>query len=170
MDEPVAADGNNDTGGNDPDTRGGNHNGTSQYYTTSGSTSQGERSSSHLSSSSGGADQGSNSYTHQSDTHQEESSRNNLSRQAVWSRAHPWELIVGDPQAGVQIRSMTRNECFFSGFLSQIEPEKIEETLVDLDWVIPMKDELNHFKGRKYGSWGQDLKIKQLLVLDGYSE
>ena len=35
FDEPVAADGNNNTGGNDPNTGGENHTSTFQYYTTS---------------------------------------------------------------------------------------------------------------------------------------
>ena len=53
------------------------------------------------------------------------------------------------PQAGVQTRSATRNDCFFSGFLSQVEPKKIEEALVDPDWVIVMQDELNQFERQK---------------------
>ena len=120
-----------------------------QEYTTSDSTSHIERSSSHPSSSSGGADQGSTSHTQQNERRQEESSRRNLPRKTVWSRDHPWELIVGDPQAGVQTRSTTRNECFFSGFLSQVEPKKTEETLIDPDWVIAMQDELNKFERQK---------------------
>ena len=148
-DVPVAADGNNDNGGDDPDTNGGDSSGTSQSNTTVGSISQGERSSSHPSSSSGGADQGSTSQIQQNVINQAESSRHNLPRQTVWSRAHPWELIVGDPQAGVQTRSATRNECFFSGFLSEIEPKKAEEALDDPDWVIAMQDELNQFERQK---------------------
>ena len=80
--EPVAADGNNGTGGNDPDTRGENHSSTFQDYTTFGSTSQGERFSSHPNNNSRGADQGSTSHTQQNERHQEESSYYNLPRQA----------------------------------------------------------------------------------------
>ena len=98
------------------------------------------------SSSSGGADRGSTSHTQQNERRQEESSRHNLPRQTVWSRDHPWELIVGDPQVGVQTRSATRNECFFFGFLSQVEPKKTEKALTDPDWVIAMQDELNQFE------------------------
>ena len=36
-----------------------------------------------------------------------------------------------------------------SGFLSQVEPKKIEEALVDPDWVISMQDELNQFERQK---------------------
>ena len=145
-DKPVAVDGNNGTSGDDPDTRGENHSSTLQEYTTSDSISHGERSSSHPNSSSWGADQGSTSHTHQNERRQEESSRCNLPRQIIWSRDHPWELIVGDSQAGVQTRSATRNECLFSGFLSQVEPKKTEEALVDPEWVIAMQDELNQFE------------------------
>ena len=120
LDEPEAAIGYNGTGGDDPGTGGENHSSTIQEYTTSDSISHSERSSSHPSRSSGGADQGSTSHTQQNERRQEESSRCNLPRQTVWSRDHPWELKVGDPQAGVQTRSATRNECFFSGFLSQV--------------------------------------------------
>ena len=149
LEEPEAAIGNNGTGGDDPGTGGENHSSTIQEYTTSNSSSHNERSSSHPSSSSGGADQGSTSHTKQNERCQEESSRRNLPRQTVWSLYHPWELIVGDPQAGVQTRSATRNECFFSGFLSQVEPKKIEETLIDPYWVIVMQDELNQFEMQK---------------------
>ena len=136
-------------GGDDPDTGGENHSSTIQEYTTSDSISHSERSFSHPSSSLGGADRGSTCHTQQNERRQEESSRRNLPRQTVWSRDHPWELIVGDPQAGVQTRSATRNECFFFGFLSQVEPKKIEEALIDPDWVIAMQDELNQFERQK---------------------
>ena len=46
------------------------------------------------------------------------------------------------------------NECYFSGFLSEIEPKKVEEALEDPDWVIPMQEELNQFERQKvYGNW-----------------
>ena len=147
--EPLAVDGNNGTGGDDPDTGGKNHSSTFKDYTTSGSTSHGERSSSHPNNSSGGAHQGSTSHTQQNERHQKESSRHNLPRQAVWSRYHPWELIVGDPQDGVHTRSATKNECFFSGFLSQVEPKKTKEALIDPDWVIAIQDEPNKFERQK---------------------
>ena len=72
-----------------------------------------------------------------------ESSRTHLPRERVWNRDHPWELIIGDPEAGVQTRRASQNECYFSGFLSEIEPKKVEEALEDPDWVIAMQEELN---------------------------
>ena len=52
------------------------------------------------SSSSTGANEGSTSRTQQ-DNNNAESYRVNLPRERVWSRDHPWELIIGDPEAGV---------------------------------------------------------------------
>ena len=40
---------------------------------------------------------------------------------------------------------------FFSGFLSQVEPKKTEEALIDPDWVIAMQYELNQFE--RYKVW-----------------
>ena len=47
-------------------------------------------------------------------------------------------MIIGDPDVGVRTRRATQNECLFSGFLSEMEPKKIEEALTDPDWVIAM--------------------------------
>ena len=73
----------------------------------------------------------------------------NLSREKIWGRDHLWELIIGDPEAGVQIRRASQNECYFSGFLSEIEPKKVEEALEDPYWVIAMQEELNQFERQK---------------------
>ena len=57
----------------------------------------------HQSSSSGGANEGSIRRTQQ-DNNNTKSSRVNFPRERIWSRDHPWELIIGDPEAGVQTR------------------------------------------------------------------
>src|SRR5207245_7713318 len=62
---------------------------------------------------------------------------------------HPQEQIMGDPQAGVQTRRATQNECLYLNFLSKIEPKKIEEALLDADWIIAMQEELNQFERNK---------------------
>ncbi|KAL8121917.1 hypothetical protein AgCh_018593 [Apium graveolens] len=90
--------------------------------------------------------QGSTSRTQHPNEFQGESSRSNLPRQTVWNKAHPFELIIGDPDVRVRTRRATQNECLFSGFLSEMEPKKIEEALTDPDWVIAMQDELNQFE------------------------
>ena len=114
---------------------------------TGDTTSTGEQSSSHSGNSSGGGNEGgSSSHSQHHNVFQGESSRSNLPSQRVWNKAHPFELIIGDPDVGVRTRRATQNECHFSGFLSQMEPKKIEEALVDPDWVIAMQDELNQFE------------------------
>ena len=93
-----------------------------------------------------------------------------MSRQAVWSKAHPWELILGDLEAGVKTRSATRNECFYSGFLSQEEQKKVEYALNDPDWVVAIQDELNQFERHKYESWYLGQMTNMSLAPNGYSE
>ena len=40
----------------------------------------------------------------------------------------------------------TKNGCLIFGFLSEEEPEKVEEALMDPDWVIAKQDELNRIE------------------------
>ena len=78
-----------------------------------------------------------------------ESSRSILPIRSVWSRYHPFELIIGDPDVGVRTKSATQNECLYSVFLSKMEPKKIEEALTDPDWVVAVQEELNQFEHQK---------------------
>ena len=66
-----------------------------------------------------------------------------------WTKDHTPELIIGNPEAGVQTRSATQNECLFHNFLSQEEPKKVEDALKDSDWVTAMQEELNEFERNK---------------------
>ena len=50
---------------------------------------------------------------------------------------------------GVKQRSATQNECLYSSFLSQEEPKKVEDALLDADWVLAMQEELNQFERNK---------------------
>ena len=109
-------------------------------------TTTGEESPSQSGNNSGGGNEGSTSHTQHQNEDQGESSRSNLPRQIVWNKAHPFELIIGDPNVGVKTRRATQNECHYSGFLSEIEPKKTDEALSDSDWVIAMQDELNQFE------------------------
>ena len=77
------------------------------------------------------------------------SSRSNLPLQRKWTKSHPFELIIGDAGDGVKTRSATQNECLYSSFLSQEEPKKVEDALLDADWVLAMQEELNQFKRNK---------------------
>ena len=98
---------------------------------------------------SGGDAEGSSGHTHQQNVYQGESSRSVPQVRSVWSKDHPFELIIGDPEAGVRTRSATQNECLYYVFLSKMEPKKIEETLTDPDWVVAMQEELNQFEHQK---------------------
>ena len=63
-----------------------------------------------------------------------------------WTKDHTPDLIIGDPDTGIQTRSATQNECLFHNLLSQTEPKKVEEALKDADWVTAMQEELNEFE------------------------
>ena len=67
------------------------------------------------------------------------SSRSNLPPQRKWTRDHPFEVIIGDAAAGVKTRRATMDECLYSGFISQEEPKKVEEALLDPDWIFDMQ-------------------------------
>ncbi|KAJ9541906.1 hypothetical protein OSB04_028412 [Centaurea solstitialis] len=68
---------------------------------------------------------------------------------AKWTKAHPIDLIIGDPTSSVQTRAATANECNFSVFLSNIEPTRVSDALQDSDWVTAMQEELNQFEALK---------------------
>jgi hypothetical protein len=61
------------------------------------------------------------------------------------ARDHPLDTIIEDISRGVQTRS--RLALFFEhfSFISSIKPKKIDETLMDVDWVNAMHEELNNF-------------------------
>ncbi|KAJ9550150.1 hypothetical protein OSB04_014195 [Centaurea solstitialis] len=62
-----------------------------------------------------------------------------------WTRDHPLHQIIGDPNAPVQTRSATANECLFAAFLANFEPLKVADALADPDWFMAMQDEINQF-------------------------
>ncbi|KAJ9561989.1 hypothetical protein OSB04_007149 [Centaurea solstitialis] len=62
-----------------------------------------------------------------------------------WTRDHPLHQIIGDPNAPVQIRSATANECLSAAFFSNVEPLKVVDALADPDWFIAMQEEINQF-------------------------
>ncbi|KAK1379914.1 hypothetical protein POM88_026658 [Heracleum sosnowskyi] len=136
----VIAGNDNNNDDNDPGGGGGN------TGNNGDTTNTGEESSRQSSNNSGGENEGSSSHSQHQSEFQGESSRSNLPRQTVWNRAHPFELIIGDPDVGVKTRSATQNECHYSAFLSEMEPKKTEEALTGPDWVIAMQDELNQFE------------------------
>ena len=49
----------------------------------------------------------------------------------------------------MRTRSATVNECLHACILSQVEPKKTEEALLDPDWISAMQEELNQFERNK---------------------
>ena len=106
---------------------------------------------------------------------QEENSGNNLGGETavshvqnaypkhIWSRNHPREQIIGNPNSRVQTRSATSNECLYGCFLSKLEPKKVEEALDDADWILAMQEELNQFE--RNGVWKLVPKPKGRVII-----
>ncbi|KAL8089377.1 hypothetical protein AgCh_038989 [Apium graveolens] len=95
-----------------------------------------------------GGERGENSGSHASD----EKEVKNTSQQThtrKWDRSHTREAIIGDPTIGVRTRIATANECLHACFLSQVEPKKTEEALLDPNWISAMQEELNQFERNK---------------------
>jgi hypothetical protein len=65
---------------------------------------------------------------------------------ATIQRNHPVDQILGDISKGVTTRSRLVNFCEQYSFVSSIEPFRVEEALLDPDWVLAMQEELNNFK------------------------
>jgi len=77
------------------------------------------------------------------------SSRENPPSARKWTKSHTPDLIIGNPDAGVRTRTATSSECLYNSFLSQTEPKKVKEALLDADWVQAMQEELNEFERNK---------------------
>ena len=55
---------------------------------------------------------------------------------AMIQRDHPVDQILGDISKGVTTRSRLVNFCEHYSFVSSIEPFRVEEALLDPDWVL----------------------------------
>ncbi|KAJ9553111.1 hypothetical protein OSB04_017156 [Centaurea solstitialis] len=63
-----------------------------------------------------------------------------------WTKDHPIDQVLGDPSTGVKTRQQSGNHCLYVSFLSEHEPTKVDEALVDLSWVSTMQEELAEFE------------------------
>lgn len=63
--------------------------------------------------------------------------------------SHPIENILIKPTYGIATRSGLRSMCAFKAFLSEIEPKKITEALLDTGYLIAMQEKLNQFERSK---------------------
>jgi hypothetical protein len=61
------------------------------------------------------------------------------------TRDHPIDQVVGDFNKGVQTHSRIASFCEHFSFVSSIEPNRVDEALLDPDWVNAMHEELNNF-------------------------
>ena len=59
---------------------------------------------------------------------------------------HPQDQIIGHPSIGVRTRFSLRNIYNNLAFISQIEPKKLNDAIIDENWVISMQEELNQFE------------------------
>jgi hypothetical protein len=62
---------------------------------------------------------------------------------------HPANQIVGYISKGVQTRSCIASFCEHFSFVSCIEPNRVDEALLDVNWVNAMHEELNNFTHNK---------------------
>ncbi|KAF3667636.1 hypothetical protein FXO37_09944 [Capsicum annuum] len=66
-----------------------------------------------------------------------------------YQRLYPIENLLTNITSGITPRFELRNMCAFKAFLSEIEPKKVTEALLDVDWIIAMQEELNQFERSK---------------------
>ncbi|NAW40449.1 hypothetical protein FGF95_24425 [Salmonella sp. fj-h1] len=81
---------------------------------------------------------------------------------ATIQRNHPVDQILGDISKGVTTRSRLVNFCEHYSFVSSIEPFRVEEALLDPNWVLAMQEELNNFKRNEV--WSLVPRPKQNVV------
>ena len=66
-------------------------------------------------------------------------------RTFVEIRDHPQKQILGDLTKGVQTRAQLERIANMA-FISQLEPKKIDEAIIDEFWMLAMTEELNQFQ------------------------
>ncbi|XP_073302961.1 uncharacterized protein [Primulina huaijiensis] len=64
----------------------------------------------------------------------------------ILRKSHNPSLVIGNPATPLRTRRQMINEYMHAAFISQDEPKKIEETLLDPSWIEAMQEELNQFK------------------------
>jgi hypothetical protein len=79
---------------------------------------------------------------------------------------HPVDQVVGDMHMGVQTHSRIASFCEHFSFISCVEPNRVDEALLHVDWVNAMHEELNNFTCNKV--WELvDPRITMLLIPNG---
>ncbi|KAK8930658.1 hypothetical protein KSP39_PZI016172 [Platanthera zijinensis] len=67
----------------------------------------------------------------------------------VTIRDHPISQVIGEISEGVQTRNQINQHLMHTCFLSQIEPQTIQDAEQDPNWIIAMQEELNQFERNK---------------------
>jgi hypothetical protein len=60
-------------------------------------------------------------------------------------RNHPYKQLLGDVTEGLRLRNRVVNQVSYNCYLSQFEPNTVEEALQDESWIAAMHDELHQF-------------------------
>ncbi|KAF3662916.1 hypothetical protein FXO38_10905 [Capsicum annuum] len=86
-----------------------------------------------------------------------------VSKGYKYQGSHPIENVPIDLTSGITIRSRLRSLNAIKAFLSVIEPKKVNEELLDADWIIAMQEELNQFEKGKV--WHLVPPLKHRIVI-----
>ncbi|KAI4365292.1 hypothetical protein MLD38_021288 [Melastoma candidum] len=86
----------------------------------------------------------------------------------LYKKRHPMKQVIGDVQKGIQTRHSANLFCEHSAFLSQKEPNNINEALAYPNWIIAKQEELNQFERNKMDVKSAFLKgeIKEEVYVD----
>ncbi|XP_052621726.1 uncharacterized protein LOC128127306 [Lactuca sativa] len=65
----------------------------------------------------------------------------------AWTKDHPANQVIGNPNVGVQTPSAAsvQNECHFSSFISMVKPKSLKAALENVNWITTMQEELAEF-------------------------
>ena len=74
---------------------------------------------------------------------------NTISREVAPSKDHPLENMLTPLHSGIQTRASSLNLLAFNAFVSLTEPRNIKDSIIDLDWVVAMQEELQEFERNK---------------------
>ncbi|KAI4387969.1 hypothetical protein MLD38_000351 [Melastoma candidum] len=71
---------------------------------------------------------------------------------SLYKKRHPIDQVIGSLHTGVRTRNTASLYCEHSAFISQDEPQGIDDALDDPNWILAMQEELNQFERNKVWS------------------
>ncbi|KAI4379944.1 hypothetical protein MLD38_006180 [Melastoma candidum] len=81
----------------------------------------------------------------------------------LYKKRYPIEQVIRDVQKGIHTRRYVNLLCEHSAFLSQKEPNNIDEALAYPNWNVAMQEELNQFEGNKVWTLVQRPKDRSVV-------